>query len=50
MACGNTMVYKPSELTPLTALVLAELAIEAGIPAGVFNVIQVSCDRGTCTK
>lgn len=41
MACGNTIVYKPSELTPLTSTALAELAIEAGIPKGVFNVIQV---------
>lgn len=40
LACGNTIVYKPSELTPLTALALAELAVEAGIPKGVFNVIQ----------
>ena len=34
------MVYKPSELTPLTALALAELAIKAGIPRGVFNIVQ----------
>lgn len=34
------MVYKPSELTPLTALALAELATEAGIPRGVFNIVQ----------
>ena len=36
------MVYKPSELTPLTALALAELAITAGIPRGVFNIVQAS--------
>lgn len=34
------MVYKPSELTPLTALALAEFAIQAGIPKGVFNIVQ----------
>lgn len=36
---GNTMVYKPSELTPMTTLMLAEVMIEAGIPPGVFNVV-----------
>jgi len=36
---GNTMIFKPSELTPMTALTLAEIFIEAGMPAGVFNVI-----------
>lgn len=41
LACGNTIVYKPSELTPLTALAMAQLAVEAGIPPGVFNVVQV---------
>ena len=39
LACGNTVVLKPSELTPLTSLRLAELALEAGIPDGVFNVV-----------
>ena len=39
LACGNTVVLKPSELTPLTSLRLAELALEAGIPEGVFNVV-----------
>jgi acyl-CoA reductase-like NAD-dependent aldehyde dehydrogenase len=39
LAAGNTVVLKPAELTPLTALRLAQLALEAGIPAGVFNVI-----------
>ncbi len=39
LACGNTMVYKPSELTPLTALQLASVLSEAGLPDGVFNVI-----------
>jgi betaine-aldehyde dehydrogenase len=39
LACGNTVVLKPAELTPLTALRLAELALEAGIPEGVLNVL-----------
>lgn len=40
LACGNTMVFKPSEVTPLTALKLAEIYTEAGMPDGVFNVVQ----------
>jgi succinate-semialdehyde dehydrogenase/glutarate-semialdehyde dehydrogenase len=40
LAAGCTMVLKPSEETPLSALALAELAAEAGIPAGVFNVVS----------
>jgi phenylacetaldehyde dehydrogenase len=39
MAAGNTVVLKPSEVTPLTALRLGELALEAGIPEGVLNVV-----------
>ncbi|HYZ77703.1 MAG TPA: aldehyde dehydrogenase family protein [Gaiellaceae bacterium] len=39
LACGNTVVLKPAEVTPLTALRLAELALEAGIPEGVLNVV-----------
>src|SRR5437764_1511036 len=39
LAAGNTVVLKPAELTPLTALRLGELALEAGIPEGVFTVI-----------
>ena len=39
LACGNTVVLKPAELTPLTALRLAGLALEAGIPEGVLNVL-----------
>ena len=39
LAVGNSVVLKPSEKSPLTALCLAELALEAGIPEGVFNVV-----------
>jgi betaine-aldehyde dehydrogenase len=39
LACGNTIVLKPAELTPLSALRLAELILEAGIPEGVVNVV-----------
>ncbi|KAG9453183.1 hypothetical protein H6P81_006087 [Aristolochia fimbriata] len=40
LACGCTVVIKPSELTPLTALATAELALQAGIPPGVINVVM----------
>ena len=39
LACGNTMVLKPAEQTPLTALRLGEILLEAGIPEGVVNVV-----------
>jgi succinate-semialdehyde dehydrogenase/glutarate-semialdehyde dehydrogenase len=39
LAAGNTMVLKPAEQTPLTALAVARLALEAGLPAGVLNVV-----------
>jgi acyl-CoA reductase-like NAD-dependent aldehyde dehydrogenase len=39
LACGNTVVLKPAELTPLSALRLAELVVESGIPEGVVNVV-----------
>jgi len=39
LAAGCTMVLKPAEKTPLSALALAELALRAGVPAGVFNVV-----------
>jgi betaine-aldehyde dehydrogenase len=40
LACGNAMVFKPAELTPLTAAALAAVYTEAGLPDGVFNVVQ----------
>ena len=40
LACGNTVVLKPAEQTPLTALRLAELIAEAGVPDGVVNVVS----------
>ncbi len=40
LACGNTVVLKPAEQTPLTALRIGELAIEAGFPAGVVNIVN----------
>ena len=40
LACGNTVVLKPAELTPLTSLRLGELALEAGLPEGVVNVVS----------
>ncbi len=40
LACGNTIVMKPAEQTPLTALRIGEMAIEAGFPAGVVNLVN----------
>lgn len=40
LAAGNAMIFKPSEETPLTAIKLAEIYTEAGVPDGVFNIIQ----------
>ena len=46
LACGNAMVFKPSEQTPLCALKVAEILVEAGLPPGVFNVVQGMGDVG----
>ncbi len=46
LAAGNAVVLKPSELTPFSALRLAELAIQAGVPPGIFNIVQGD-GRGT---
>ncbi len=40
LACGNTIVLKPAEQTPLTALAMGELAMEAGFPPGVINIVN----------
>ncbi len=46
LAAGNAMVFKPSEVTPLGALKIAEILIEAGAPKGVYNVIQGDRETG----
>jgi aldehyde dehydrogenase (NAD+) len=46
LACGNTLVLKPAEQTPLTTLKLGELAIEAGFPAGVINILTGGPETG----
>lgn len=47
LACGNTMVFKPAEQTPLSVLKLAEIYTEAGLPPGVFNVVQGGRECGS---
>ncbi|XP_030630175.1 4-trimethylaminobutyraldehyde dehydrogenase B isoform X2 [Chanos chanos] len=47
LACGNAMVFKPSPVTPVTAVLLAEVYAQAGVPEGLFNVVQGGQDTGT---
>jgi betaine-aldehyde dehydrogenase len=47
LACGNVMIFKPSEETPMGATKLAQIYIEAGVPAGVFNVVQGAAEVGS---
>jgi acyl-CoA reductase-like NAD-dependent aldehyde dehydrogenase len=47
LACGNTVVHKPAPEAPLTALRLAELALEAGVPPGVLSVVTGDASTGT---
>lgn len=47
LACGNAMIFKTSELTPTTSAKLAEIYTEAGVPAGVFNVLHGDARTGT---
>src|SRR5437660_4396856 len=46
LACGNTVVVKPAEQTPLTALRFGELTLEAGLPAGVLNIVPGGPETG----
>ena len=46
LACGNAMIFKPADLTPLTAIRLREVLDEAGLPDGVFQVVQGLADTG----
>ncbi|XP_077579661.1 4-trimethylaminobutyraldehyde dehydrogenase B [Stigmatopora nigra] len=47
LACGNSMVFKPSPVTPVTAVMLAEIYEEAGFPQGLFNVVQGGQETGS---
>ena len=46
LACGNAMIFKPAELTPFSAVKLQEIFLEAGLPPGVFQVVQGFADTG----
>uniref|UniRef100_M4ATX5 Aldehyde dehydrogenase 9 family, member A1b n=1 Tax=Xiphophorus maculatus TaxID=8083 RepID=M4ATX5_XIPMA len=47
LACGNSMVFKPSPVTPVTAVLLAEIYAKAGVPEGLFNVVQGGQETGS---
>ncbi|AWP04441.1 putative aldehyde dehydrogenase family 9 member A1-B-like [Scophthalmus maximus] len=47
LACGNSMVFKPSQVTPVTAVMLAEIYEKAGAPEGLFNVVQGRQETGS---
>ena len=46
LACGNAMIFKPAELTPLSAIELEKIYLEAGLPDGLFQVVQGRADTG----
>ena len=46
LACGNAMIFKPAELTPLTAMKLQEVYAAAGLPKGLFQVVQGPAETG----
>ena len=46
LACGNAMIFKPAELTPFSAVKLEEILLEAGLPPGVFQVVQGFAETG----
>ena len=47
LACGNAMIFKPAELTPLTAVQLAKVYEDAGLPKGIFQVVQGRAETGS---
>jgi betaine-aldehyde dehydrogenase len=46
LACGNAMIFKPADLTPLTAIELEKIYLEAGLPEGLFQVVQGGAETG----
>ena len=47
LACGNSFIFKPSELTPMSAVRIAEILTEAGLPDGLFNVVHGDSTTGS---